>query len=92
MPDSSDFALYRCPSGPEQGCAVDGLPMDVIAAGGNKDFIVAHSNKGYYYFRRIDSETAGWGNKPETIVGPISEVEFAVASRKFSLPDLSVHP
>lgn len=91
MPASSEVALYRCPNGPDQGCAVDGLPMQVIAAGGNKDFIVVYGAKGYYYFHRIGNETSGWGNKPEKIVGPISETEFDAARRRLNLPQPDLH-
>ena len=92
-PDSREVALYRCPNGPDQGCAIDDLPvLNVIAAGGDKDFIAIHSTSGFYYFRRVDSERSGWGIKPEIVVGPMSESEFNVASRKLNLPALSIRP
>lgn len=91
MPDSSAVALWRCPNGPNQGCAVDGLPTEVIAAGSNKDFITVHGAKGYYYFHRINNETSGWGTRPEKIVGPVSKNEFDAAKRKLRLPEPDMH-
>lgn len=92
-PETSEISLYRCPEGPGKGCAIDELPvLDVIAAGGSEGFVAVHSTAGYYYFRRIDRERAGWGHKPEIVIGPLSEAEFAVASRKLGLPDLDIRP
>ncbi len=91
--DPSQVALFRCPSGPSKGCAIDGLPgPEVIAAGASKNFIVVHNTSGYYYFKRVPEERRGWGNNPEEIIGPLSESAFKDAKARFNLPDFTVHP
>ncbi len=91
--DPNEVALFRCPDGPDGGCAIDGLPgPTVIAAGANKRFVVVHAIEGYYYFARVPRETGGWGNNPERIIGPLSQEAFAAAKAKLRLPDLTVRP
>jgi len=96
-----EYALFRCPQGRDQGCAIDGLPGPrVIAAGANSRFVaVAQHPVGevccrtvYYYFERVPNETSGWGANPERIVGPLDEPAFAEAQRRLGLPELSVTP
>lgn len=82
--------LIRCPRGPRSGCAVDGLPEKVLAAGANKQFVVARSSAGYFYFARVPQETDGWGNNPERVVGPLSAAKFEVAARELQLPPFEV--
>lgn len=89
--DPGEIALFRCPTGVDGSCAIDGLPgPGVIAAGADRRFVVVQSDLGYYYFERVPQETGGWGNNPERIVGPLSEADFAVAREKLRLPDLEV--
>ena len=90
-PESHEVALYRCPRGPSEGCAIDELPvLNVIAAGGNERFIAIETYQGFCYFRRVDQERSGWGRNPEMVVGPVSEAAFLDAKRKLGLPDLNV--
>ena len=87
------MALYRCPDGPDGGCARDGLPGPAVAAAGaNNDYLVVRTSAGYYYFRRVPQETSGWGNNPEKIVGPLTAEEFGRAKAQFKLPDFTVTP
>ncbi|HEX8064436.1 MAG TPA: hypothetical protein VF535_14630 [Allosphingosinicella sp.] len=91
--DPDEISLFRCPTGVNDACAVDGLPgPGVIAAGADKRFVVVQSDRGYYYFERVPQETAGWGNNPERIRGPLSDPEFAAVKEKLRLPDLDVRP
>jgi hypothetical protein len=96
LDDPTDVSLFRCPSGPDGGCAVDGLPLShVVAAGANKNFIVVEQMQpggvaGYFYFARVPEETRGWGNNPEVIIGPLSSDAFAEAKTRLQLPELSV--
>lgn len=93
----ADMALFRCPEGPKNGCAQDGLPgPKVIAAGADRRFVtVAVERDGgtaYYYFARIPQETRGWGLNPEKIKGPLTEEEFKSAKSLLALPDLNIRP
>jgi hypothetical protein len=99
--DPRDVALFRCPDGPDRGCAIDGLPGPrVLAAGANKRFVVIlqqskaspRAPARYYYFARVPGETRGWGNNPEKIVGPMDEAAFSRARAKLDLPDFTVRP
>jgi hypothetical protein len=96
--DPNDLSLFRCPTGPDQGCAVDGLPMSrVTAAGANKKYVVVEQLQaggalGYFYFARVPEEIRGWGNNPEVIVGPLDADAFARAKTKLQLPELSIRP
>lgn len=85
--------LFRCPAEPPSGCANDTLPDGkVLRAGGDDRYITFLLPEGYYYFRRLPQERRGWGNNPEVIVGPLSEDQFAEASRELRLPALDVEP
>lgn len=91
--DSNERALFRCPDGPEGGCAIDGLPgPDVFAAGGNATHIVIARHRAdrdeYFYFRRVAEEKRGWGDNPEHLVGPLEKSEFEAASKQLGLPAL----
>lgn len=91
--DSDERALFRCPDGPNEGCAIDGLPgPDVFAAGGNATYIVVARHRAgrdeYFYFRRVAEERRGWGANPEVIVGPLGKPEFDAASKQLELPAL----
>ena len=90
--EDQPVALFRCPKGPANGCANDGLPETVIAAGGSRDFIVVQNTAGYYYFKRLPEERYGWGDNPEKIIGPLSSEEFSTAKRRLGLPELTVRP
>ena len=97
------MALYRCPKGPNDGCAIDGLPdATVFAAGADKMYIVVarHPRVGgatnrqvteYFYFARIPQEREGWGFNPEKIVGPLTQVQFDADKSRLHLPEFSVH-
>jgi hypothetical protein len=99
--DPREVALFRCPDGPDRGCAIDGLPGPrVIAAGADARFVVvaqlpedgASGPVRYYYFARVPQESRGWGLNPEKVVGPLDEVAFAQAKTALHLPDLTVKP
>jgi len=97
--DPREVALFRCPSGPKRGCAIDGLPGPrIIAAGANKRFVAVAqipSSGGearYYYFARVPEEASGWGNNPEKVVGPLSGEAFCRARATLPLPELTVRP
>lgn len=96
-----EYALFRCPQGRDQGCAIDGLPEPrVIAAGANENFVAVarlplpegSGPIGYYYFARVPNETSGWGANPERIVGPLDEAAFSEAKSRLGLPELTVTP
>ena len=90
---SEETALFRCPQGPDEGCAIDGLPGPrVFAAGADKKHVVVASTQGYFYFARVPNETGGWGANPEKIIGPLTEEEFASAKQQLALPDFTVEP
>jgi len=98
------MALFRCPDGPDRGCAIDGLPdATVYAAGADERYIVVarhphveadhsfdQSVSEYFYFARINNERRGWGNNPEQIIGPLNDNQFRTAKRKLRLPDFSI--
>jgi len=97
------MALVRCPNGPENGCAGDGLPGETVyAAGANDRYIVFvrhphgvdHSFdrrvSEYFYFARIKNEWQGWGNEPEKVVGPLTDNQFQIAKWKLGLPNFSI--
>jgi hypothetical protein len=98
----SDSALFRCPKGPDYGCAIDGLPGPYVFAGGaDRRYVVVarHPKTGgaidwdrteYFYFARVPQETDGWGNNPEKIIGPLTELDFQQAKATHGLPDFSV--
>ncbi len=100
--DPADSALFRCPRGPGEGCAIDGLPGPyVFAAGANSQYVVVarhpkadddidRSRTEYFYFARVPEETNGWGNNPEVIIGPLSQSEFDRAKDRLALPEYSV--
>jgi hypothetical protein len=89
--DPEKVALFRCPDGPDSGCAADGLPGPVvISAGADSRFVVVRARRGYYYFARVPQETYGWGNNPERIVGPLNSTEFARAKKQLRLPDPAI--
>ena len=98
--DPDEVALFRCPNGPGNGCAIDGLPGPyVTAAGANDRFVVVAQQPSpgggptrYYYFARVAEETRGWGNNPERIVGPLDARAFAAVKARLGLPELSVRP
>lgn len=95
--DSDERALFRCPNGPEGGCAIDGLPgPDVFAAGGDAKYIVVARHRAgqdeYFYFRRVAEETRGWGHNPERIVGPLNESQFNADAGRLGLPALAHIP
>ncbi len=99
LEDPREIALFRCPDGPKDGCAIDGLPGPrIIAAGANRRFVVVAQTPSsggetrYYYFARVPEETYGWGNNPEKIVGPLTSEEFARAKATLPLPELTVRP
>jgi hypothetical protein len=49
--DPNAMALFRCPDGPEGGCAIDGLPgPSIFAAGASEEYIVVarYPAEGYY--------------------------------------------
>lgn len=95
--------LRRCGNGCS---AVEGLPSAnidgtgpyVVAAGANKRFIAIEQKaigrddeaSSYYYFARIPDEAIGWGKNPEKIIGPLDEVQFAIAKKRLGLPDLTI--
>jgi hypothetical protein len=97
-----EMALFRCPDGPEHGCAIDGLPdATIYAAGGNRSYVVVvrhprvngvieRNVSEFFYFARIANERRGWGNSPEHIVGPLTENQFREAKQKLGLPDFSI--
>jgi hypothetical protein len=96
------MALFRCPNGPDDGCAGDGLPdATVFAAGSDEKYVVLvrHPYKDgdfdrkrseYFYFARVKAEFGGWGNNPEKIIGPLDQDEFFKAKRQHNLPDFSI--
>lgn len=97
--DPREVALFRCPSEPGIGCAIDGLPGPyVVAAGADRRFVVVAQRSDpdaggptrYYYFARVPQETRGWGNNPERIIGPLDDQEFAAAKARLHLPDFTV--
>ena len=93
LADSDERALFRCPDGPNGGCAIDGLPgPDVFAAGGDATHIVVARRHGsqdeYFYFRRVAEETRGWGNNPEQVVGPLPKSQFEADAKRLGLPAL----
>ena len=88
--ENGDVDLIRCPNGRDNGCAVDGLPENVLAAGASRRFVVAQTFTGYFYFARVPQETGGWGNNPERIIGPLRAEEFASAKAKLHLPEFTV--
>jgi hypothetical protein len=99
--EGGGFALFRCPMGPDEGCAIDGLPGPYIAASGADERFVVVSQRPddqgrglmqYYYFARVPQETRGWGHNPEIIVGPLNETQFALAKSKLDLPEFTVEP
>jgi hypothetical protein len=99
--DPRKVALFRCPSGPGTGCAIDGLPGPyVVAAGADKRFVVVAQRSDaevsgptrFYYFARVARERGGWGNNPESVIGPLDEQAFAAAKAKLQLPDFTVQP
>lgn len=97
-----EMALFRCPGGPDNGCAIDGLQdATVYAAGGdNKHVVVARHPRTngstkqdiseFFYFVRIKNEQHGWGSNPERIVGPLTEKQFDIAKRELGLPNFSI--
>jgi hypothetical protein len=90
-------ALFRCPHGPDKGCAIDGLPgPKVTAAGASRRYIdVAQLKSGvvvYYYFERVPQESGGYGANPEVVIGPLTEDQFLQAKTRLGLPDLTVRP
>lgn len=95
------FALFRCPNGPGEGCAIDGVPgPEIVAAGADERHVVVErratrAGRGpseYLYFARVPEETGGWGRNPERIVGPLDADEFAEAKARLRLPELTVRP
>lgn len=91
--DSYERALFRCPEGPDGGCAIDGLPgPDVFAAGANASYVVVARHRAsqdeYFYFRRIPDEKQGWGASPERIVGPLEKSQFEAEAKRLGLPEL----
>jgi hypothetical protein len=100
LPDTSDVYLFRCPDGPGNGCAVDGLPgPGIVRAGGNSKYVVAtQADRSdpralhYFYFARVPQETRGWGHNPEKIVGPLTKPEFDLARQSLGLPADDIEP
>lgn len=95
--DSDVRALFRCPDGPDNGCAIDGLPgPDVFAAGGDARYIVVARHRAghdeYLYFHRVAEETRGWGHNPERIIGPLNRSQFEADSQRLGLPLLTNLP
>ena len=100
--NSDDSALFRCPKGPGNGCAIDGLPGPyVFAAGADSHFVVVarypkvdgaidRTRTEYFYFARIPEETSGWGRNPERIIGPLTASDFNRAKAENGLPEFSV--
>jgi hypothetical protein len=85
--------LFRCPEGPNEGCANDSLPDgEVFSAGANKKFITFQLLDGYYYLERTPLETNGWGKESERITGPLDEAEFLKAMAVQRLPPLTIKP
>jgi hypothetical protein len=72
--DPRDTAIFRCPDGPDGGCAIDGLPGPrVVAAGADDRYVVAMQHPGwgdqadlsrtqYFYFARSPQEGPGYGS------------------------------
>lgn len=94
VPDSTMMGLYRCPDGPSEGCAIDGLPRPaVLATGADNTYVVIKRRGGedgvkrteYFYFRR-PPEARAWG---EAIVGPLTQAEFEAAKARKGLPPFS---
>jgi len=97
-----EMAVFRCPEGPDHGCAIDGLPdATVYAAGGDRKYVVVARHprtngsikrnvSEVFYFARIRDERSGWGNNPEHIVGPLTEKQFDSAKRELGLPSFSI--
>lgn len=99
LEDPREVALFRCPTRPEDGCAIDGLPGPrIVAAGADKRFIVvaqeptSGEEARYYYFARVPEETHGWGNNPEKIIGPLTADQYSRAKLALSLPELTTRP
>ena len=98
--DSGEVYLFRCPGGPEKGCAVDGLPGPrIVAAGADRRYVVVAQASGaeagglsYFYFSRVRDERFGWGRDPERIIGPLTPAEFADATRRPHLPAPTIRP
>ncbi|HEY3814241.1 MAG TPA: hypothetical protein VGL66_13530 [Caulobacteraceae bacterium] len=98
LAETNDVYLIRCPHGPDEGCAVDGLPGPrIVAAGANGRYIVVaqagdsdDQERRYFYFARVPQEVAGWGNNPERIVGPLTQAEFDKAAHDLHLPPLTI--
>ena len=98
--ETDDIYLFRCPDGPQEGCAVDGLPGPrIVGAGGNDRYVVVAqadpSNADvvrYFYFARVPQETRGWASNPEKIIGPLTALEFDNARKAMNLPAADVRP
>ena len=95
LPDSQGRALFRCPEGPKNGCAIDGLPgPDVVRAGADNRYVVVErqvaGRSEYFYFARVPEERRGWGQNPERIIGPLDAAAFDEARSRLDLPGLSV--
>jgi hypothetical protein len=95
LPDSVERALYRCPGGPNGGCAIDGLPgPDLVAAGADAiHVVVARRFEGrleYFYFARVPEEAGAYGHNPERIVGPLNKSAFEDAKNRLNLPDFKI--
>jgi hypothetical protein len=95
LSDSTEQALYRCPDGPDGGCAIDGLPGPNVVAAGADDthVVVAQQSNGrvvYFYFARVPEEAGAYGLNPELIVGPLDRRTFEQAKKQLSLPDFDI--
>jgi hypothetical protein len=86
--EDGEVDLVRCPTERGVGCAVDGLPEQVLAAGANEGFVVAQTTSGYFYFAREPEETRGWGKNPERLIGPLGAESLPRPKRSLSSPSL----
>jgi hypothetical protein len=100
-----EMLLFRCPNGPDEGCAGESFPdATVFAAGASEKYIVLarhpYNDKDrsldrdrteYFYFARVKEEFRGWGDNPEKVIGPLNGVEFLGAKSRYHLPNFSIH-
>jgi hypothetical protein len=91
LEDPQATALFRCVDVRELACAIDRLPdPPVLAAGANARFVVLRKREDYFYLRRISQEQRGWGDNPEVIIGPLSDIQFGAAQQELGLPDANI--
>ena len=88
-----EVALIRCPDIERSGCAFGILPdITVRAAGVDDRYVVAQTDRGYYYFARSSQELLGADANREHVIGPMNDSEFVAATGRLKLPQLTIRP